>query len=448
MSNSSTINIKALNDKDSMLKINSKLCLALGLEGKMKGCLSYGTQKCYVDIEILKGAGDHDFYLSKNVIDYLHLPDYPDFEVCLKGGEIMIGPHIGVIAFKHDEYITDSYLKYAIDFIPEYSKFHGSAIIFAIDKIDQSKRLVEGYCYNPKSRSYVRGVFPYPLSIFLMLLLDPDLKNHFLSVIGNTVFNNFFTDKYKMHKLLSMNPEFVPHLPDTILYKSPQDVFDMLKKYGTVYVKSISGQCGKEVTMISRDTSGRITLGYRRKKNNVENIVEDSNDGRKFIEDLFIPDKFIVQQGIDLMIYEGRAFDFRHMIQKDDSGKWVSKGIIGRIAAPGSVVSNISNGGKAMWAADLLKKSLSLSDMEAADFVNKMASFGSSICDELDKSGIMYGDLGIDLGIDKNKHVWIIEINSRGPDPYIAMSVHDKRLFKDLLSTPLLYAKYLAGFGK
>lgn len=439
----STINIKAFSDNGFVLKINSKLYLSLGFSRKLKCCVSYGTQKCYVFINISEDAGDFDLYLSQNVIDYLYIPDYPDFEIRIKGEEIIIGPHIGVIA---DEQLTDLYLEYALEFIPEYSKLHGSIIIFTPDKVDQSKRLIEGYCYNPKSKSWVRGTFPYPLSIFLKPLLDTDLKNHFLSIIGDSIFNNFFTDKYKMHKLLSKTPAFVSHLPDTILYESPQDIFNMLEKHSKIYVKSISGQCGKGVCRINKGENGRIAISYRYKRNNVEEFVEDSSSGRVTIEKFFTPNKFVVQQGLNLMTFEGRPFDFRHIIQKDDSSKWISKGIIGRIAAPGSVVSNISNGGKAMWAEELLKKAFNLSDAEANDMVNIMTSLGLSVCDELDKSGILYGDLGIDIGIDKDKRMWLIEINSRGPDPYIAMSVKDKKLYKDLLSTPLLYAKYLAGF--
>lgn len=439
----SAISIRPFSDNGFVLKMNLKLYLFLGFGTRLRGCISYGTQKCYADIYISQDAGDNDIYLSQKVIDYLYLPDYPDFELSIKGEEIIIGPHIGIIA---DEQLTDSYLRYALNFIPEYPKLYGSVIIFTLDKIDQSKRLIEGYCYNPKSNSWIRGVFPYPLSIFLKLLLDIDLKNHFLSVIGDTVFNNFFTDKYKMHRLLSRNRAFVPHLPDTILYESPQDIFYMLEKYGIVYVKSISGQLGKKVYRISRGEDGKIAIRYRQKKSNAEDFLKDLSDERESIGKFFVPNKYIAQQNIDLMTYEDRPFDFRHMIQKDGSGKWVSKGIIGRIAAPGSVVSNISNGGEAMWASELLKRAFNLSDSETAQMVNEMTALGLSVCDELDKSGILYGDLGIDIGIDKNKQMWIIEINSRGPDPYIAMSVNDRKLYKDLLSTPLLYAKFLAGF--
>lgn len=441
----SASNIKVFDDNDFVIRINSKFYSSLDFGRKIRGYVSYGTQKCYVDINISQDEEDNDIYLSRKVMDYLYLPDYPDFDARIKGEEIVIGPHLGIIA---DHQLTDSYLKYALEFIPEYSKLHGSVIIFTLDKIDQSKHLVEGCCYNPKSQSWVSGVFPYPQAIFLKLLLDTDLKNHFLSTIGNTLFNNFFIGKYKMHKLLSRNPAFVPYLPDTILYNSSQDIFNMLEKYSQVYVKSISGQCGKKVARINRDEDGRIAIRYRQKKNNAEDFVEDSSDGREAIEKFFIPNRYIVQQGLDLMTYEGRPFDFRHVIQKDDTGEWVSKGVIGRIAAPGSVVSNISNGGKAMLGAELLKKVLNMSDAKASDMVNDMVYLGSSICNELDKSGILYGDLGIDIGIDRNKKMWIIEINSRGPDPYIAMSINDKALYKELLSTPLLYAKYLSGFSK
>ena len=57
--------------------------------------------------------------------------------------------------------------------------------------MDSANHLIDGYCYNPKTDTWQRGIFPYPLSIYNRSSLDEEWKNHFLSVIGDTVFNNY-----------------------------------------------------------------------------------------------------------------------------------------------------------------------------------------------------------------------------------------------------------------
>jgi hypothetical protein len=40
----------------------------------------------------------------------------------------------------------------------------------------------------------------------------------------------------------------------------------------------------------------------------------------------------------------------------------------------------------------------------------------------------------------------LFEINSRDPDPGIALDVNDRQLYQKIMAGPLYYAKYLAGF--
>lgn len=440
------ISVKKCKDKGYVLIINAEMALDLGLDKKYIGCLSFGTQKCYVDIRISEEAEENEVYISQKVMDYLYLPDYTDFEVRANGGEIMIGPHVGMFICNKDDELTKERLKNMLKYVPDYSKFHGSILIFALDKVDRSKRLIEGYCYNPKLNDWQRGIFPYPLSIYLWIPLDRNWKNHFLSAIGDTMFNNYYLNKYEMYNWLSTDPNLGRHLPHTVLYKSGRDVFDMLKLYGKTFVKPIAGFQGIGIVKISSQ-NGSISVRYRQNKSNMEKHVYNSNEAEELMGELFTPEKYIVQQPIDLLTYEDKVIDFRLVIHKDVYGMFVCKAIIGRIGAAGSIVSNVSSGGKAMQAVDLFKYVLNFSDAEAIALTEEMTSFGLAVCKALIDRGINYGNLGLDIGVDKNRHPWLIEINSRRPDPTIAMDVKDKKLYNELLSGQLFYAKFLAKFG-
>ncbi|HHW48361.1 MAG TPA: hypothetical protein GXX14_07065 [Clostridiaceae bacterium] len=61
--------------------------------------------------------------------------------------------------------------------------------------------------------------------------------------------------------------------------------------------------------------------------------------------------------------------------------------------------------------------------------------------------GVNCGNFGVDIGIDREGHLWLIEVNNRDPDPSIALDIHDKPLYYSLKTGILYYAKSLAGFS-
>jgi hypothetical protein len=259
------------------------------------------------------------------------------------------------------------------------------------------------------------------------------------------VFNNIYLDKFTVYDYLSTDNELVSHVPHTILYKTGGDIFNMLNLHGKVYVKPRAGTKGIGVVSISLE-GGRIAFRYREANNNMEKFFDRPSECREYIEQLFTPNSYVIQQSVEVLTYEGRVTDFRLMIQKDSKGIYVCKGITARIGAPGSVVSNVYSGGDSVWGRDLLKKMLNFTEHETFSMLESMKSFGLKICSALAEMGVQYGDLGFDIGIDKNLRLWLIEINSLCPDPKAALTVNDIELYKDLLSTPLFYARFLSGF--
>lgn len=55
-----------------------------------------------------------------------------------------------------------------------------------------------------------------------------------------------------MHEWFSDNPSIKKHLPYTILYKSPQDIPDMISEFKDIYIKPVSGLKGRGIVKISK----------------------------------------------------------------------------------------------------------------------------------------------------------------------------------------------------
>lgn len=437
--------IKVGANKYSDLIIHPKKAEEIHLGRKKCAFISFGSQKHYVNISISNEISPENILLSQELIEELNIPDYPIYELYVNKNEIIIGPNIGLLFSEQDKRLTTSRLKKLMIYLRDYSKLHGAIIVFALDHVDMKSQRIEGHCYNPIKNSWQRGVFPYPSSIYRSIGLDEKWKNHFLSVIGDNVFNSHYFSKWEMYQWFSKDSEINPSIPYTVLYKSPQNVLDLLEMFRTIYIKPVLGLRGQGIVQVSKENN-TIVFKYREGGVNGKNSFENLSEVNEYIEKRFHHGKYLIQQGLDLMEYQGRIIDFRCVMQKNQSNRWVCNTIFGRQGDQGSIVSNISNGGVAFTAVDILEKVFPSSKENILDWKEKIESFAIGACNVLNEYGINCGNLGLDIGIDKQRRIWLIEINSRDPDPRIALDIHDKQLYWFLKTSPLFYAKSLAGF--
>jgi glutathione synthase/RimK-type ligase-like ATP-grasp enzyme len=437
--------ITVIANTSSELNMHPRKAALIGLGRKKSAFISFGSQKHYVKITMNNEISHESVLLSPKLIEELHLPDYPIYELCVNKNEIIIGPYIGLLFSEQAKKLTSSRLKKTMIYLRDYSKLHGAVVVFALDQVDTKSRLIEGYCYNPIKNFWQRGIFPYPTSIYRSIGLSETWKNHFLSVIGDKVFNNHYFNKWEMYQWFSKDCEINPHIPYTVLYESPQDVLDLLDRFKKIYIKPVSGLRGRRIVKLSTENE-KFVLKYRKQGVNCQVAFENSSEVSEYIQKHFYAGKYLIQQAIDLMEYKGGMIDFRCVVQKNQANIWVCNAIIGRQGDKGSIVSNISSGGTAFPARDILERVVSPSEENILYWKEKMEFFAINVCRTLDEYGINCGNLGLDIGIDKQGRLWLIEINNRDPDPTIALDIQDKQLYHNLITSPLFYAKSLAGF--
>jgi hypothetical protein len=439
------VTVKANMNKNSEFIIHPKKAAATNLGSKKFAYLSFGNRKYHVEIKINPEISPENVLLSQNLIQELYLPDYPIYEICVNQNEIIIGPYIGLLMSNEDNKLSSSRLNKMLVYVKEYAKLHGSIVVFALNKVDKESRLIEGYCYNPVKKYWQQGVFPYPSSIYRTIGLSAEWKNHFLSVIGDKIFNSRFFGKWEMYQWFSKEPEINTSIPYTVLYHSPPDVLEMLEKYSKIYIKPVLGLQGRGIVRISIENKLFI-FKYRENRDNCIITFEDPVKASEYIGKRFHNGRYLIQQAVDLLEYKGGLIDFRCVVQKNQSNTWICHTIIGRAGVKDSIVSNISSGGAAYTAKSILRKAIQTSEEDIDDMKKKIAAFAITVCKILDEYGINCGTLGLDIGMDPQGHLWLIEINNRDPDPGIALDIHDTQLYYTLKTGPLFYAKFLAGF--
>ena len=440
-----TVKIITNFDKSTELKVNRARAAQLNLKAQSHVYLCFGNKKLHVNVQISDEILYENILISKTIVSQLHLPEYPIYEIIYKNNELIIGPFIGLLMSKDDKRLTAKFLNKMTIYVKKYSELHGAVVVFALNKVDTDKQLIEGYGYNPLKSRFEKGSFPYPSSIYRTIGLSDGWKAHFLSSIGDKLFNSQYFSKWKMHKWFSAEPQISSHIPCTILYKSEQDIFDMLEKFKKIYVKPIFGLRGKGIFQVSNENQF-YSFKHREKSSNFTNTFGTKCEASEFLQTHLNNGKYIVQQAINLMNHEGRIVDFRCIMQKRQLNRWECNAIIAKYGDKNSIVSNISSGGTAFEASFLFREVLHLSESESYFLSERIKLFAFQICKKLDEHGINCGTLGLDIGIDTDDSIWLIEINNRDPDPTIALDINDVKLYCDLKTNPLFYAKALAGF--
>ncbi len=438
--------IQPIDEKSPTLFINPDTADRLGISRKKYMILSFGSSRVFAEVSHSRELSETELRLSGTLISDLHLPVYLELEIYVAQNEMMLGPCIGMLMSKKFKNITASFLEKMKIYVKSYNELHGAIVVFALDKIDTNGKLVEGYCYNPVSRNFEKGIFPLPCSMYRSIGLSDHWKSFFLSVLGDRVFNNHYFNKWDMYQWFSGKADINIQIPFTSVYKATQDVFDSLEKFNKVYIKPVAGLRGHGVIQVARE-NGTYVFRYREDGVNLRKVMQNKDQADEYIRDKFAHGRYLIQQAIELIQFRGGVVDFRCIMQKDQSKEWVCKAIIGRYGERDSVVSNISSGGRAFKINKINKIALPLSDEKIAHLDDEISFSALQVCRALDEYGLNCGTLGLDIGVDNKENLWLIEINNRDPDPSIALNVRDWSLYKNLKTGVLLYAKSLAGFA-
>lgn len=295
----------------------------------------------------------------------------------------------------------------------------GKCYAFTPTSIDWTRKTVSAWAYSGNT-GWHRRTMPLPEVVYNrlpgrraeksepILRLKSKLSDHQIPI-----FNWSFFEKNDMHRRLSNSPDALRHIPETIPAPSDRDIRGLLMKHRHVYLKPAFGSLGIGIYRMTYSSSDGYLLRFRK---NGRTTVMHWDSFAKMMHYLHRRSgklrNHIVQQGIDLVQIDGSPLDFRFHLNKTRNNRWTVAGIGAKRAARGGVTTHIHSGGSVYAPLVALEK---VYDQEKArSKLQQAKNVAISLAEAVERNyPHLLGELGLDLGIDRDGHIWMFEVNSK-----------------------------------
>lgn len=355
-----------------------------------------------------------------------------------------VGPIIGILAhvFRGPRYGPQDTLFQRM--ITEAESLGGLAFVLSAGSSDLSRGRIRGYRHD--GRAWRGSYFPLPDVMYNRTQATPATRRleSGLRRVGRVrIFNNRLGSKWRQYRILVRDPQAVPYLPVTRMLRRAEDLYSVVARFGGAYVKPSRGGFGKGIWRIERHPRGyevRRTDGNGRSHRlGILSLAQAYRAIRQSGR------RYIVQQRLHLIRWRGSIADVRVLIQKNIRGQWGITGAGVRVGQGGTIVSNLSGGGRAHALHEVVSELFADDPDLAAEIQRLVPVLAMRLATRLERSAPPLGELGIDLGIDRSGRVWFLEANSRtGRSLFHQIDRDESGRHAD--RRPMEYAVFLAGF--
>jgi hypothetical protein len=351
----------------------------------------------------------------------------------------------------HDEHrlFRGNHLNF-IDLIRTGNELGAKVCVVTAQDIKLGKRKIKSYFYNTETKNWSHKMIPLPFVIYNRIPsrkdeLQPDVQQVIQACMKHSkirIFNPSFFNKWTLFEWLSKANATKKYIPATRRLTQWKELETMLHQYSLVYLKPARGKAGKGIMKVE---FSRTEMPYRlhiqdMRKTRISmhpNIVELGNK----LNQLIGMEEYIVQQGIQLVKYNNRAFDLRVLVQKNANGIWSLTGIGARIAGNLSITTHVPRGGSIDEPEKLLK--ITFGSKTAKRIMRRVRLSSYSIVKQIEKAaGHTMGEMSLDLGVDTSGQIWFFEANSR------PMKFDEPEIRKKSLERIIQYSQYLTQSSK
>jgi len=381
--------------------------------------------------------------LSPSLAAELSVPQHIQwqFRWSSRGGTLKLGPVVAIHCRRSLKSDSTNGTAGELNCLGRIStRLPGLFYLLRPEAVNTSQKSWEGHYYQNKE--WVAGTFPWPQAVYDQIYSRKSerreevvaAKQALHHITDNRYFNPRYFNKWEINQALSRT-DLKRLLPDTRLFSSISQAHEMVKNYGAVYLKPPNGTLGIGIMRLSRTAGGyRLSTshGASHEYSTFKNAFEAARSH-------MTSKGYLMQQEIKLMKFNGHPVDVRVLIQKDGSGQFKITKVFARVASGHQIVTNLATGGTALPLGEVV------SGKSVQSLMPKIRNSATRIANSLEKvSGHLYGELGIDLGIDRNGRVWLIEVNSK---PRRAVETEgNPELVRLSYLRPLQYASHLAGY--
>ena len=318
-----------------------------------------------------------------------------------------------------------------------------TAYVFTNEGFNWSGNQVSGWDYvGEPSQEWQQKTFPLPDIIYNRIpnraQESQPAMQEFLDLLkkryGPRFFNPGFLDKWETYRLLSSARHTGCRLPETHYLTGPQTIRQMLARWGDIYLKPRANSLGIGISRVT--TSGGKLICHTLTQDNSSRTAEFCN-AEELLASLPLwqkGDAYLVQETVQMALYQARPFDIRLLAQKDRRGRWRKTGWAARVAGPGAVTTHVIYGGERMPVSTVLSKS---HYSKAVVKANKLAVTLPKIIESAWQSD--FGELEMDIAIDVKGRLNLFELNAK-PFKFDENMLRAKSLLR-----LFHYSHYLAG---
>ncbi len=441
------------------ISMSRDLVNRLGIEVQPSITIRVGSLKIKSRL-IVHDNNKKGYALSPELVQALHIKKRKGMKIRYQAEEKMLhlGPTIGILATiipgSNREVLDPRSLQAELIYLSIMGNtFPGQTYIFTPAGINWANQTCRGYVYHQLSQYRGRwesSIYPLPDVVYDRIHSRSAearnnvqyAKNRLMKLPYLKYFNPHYLNKWNVHQILLTNPLLLDYLPETQQLENI-NLEQMLKKYRVLYMKPSNGSLGKGIIKVNKDKGHLKYIVYRNRRirSQASNPAELMRKTKKLRDDRH----FIIQEGLCLAKYKGSPFDLRIIYQKNGQGEWMISKKFCRIAPQGSSISNLSSGGRVEKSSKVLQYLFKKESQLKAknEEIRQLCTMVASTLENVSNS--TFGELGMDIGIDRQGRLYLIEVNSKPRKT--TETVFSMKIVKNTFKRPLAYATYLAGFS-
>lgn len=415
--------------------------------------LEFGRK--WVDARIIPGKNPDLLVISTDVFRKLNLYYYMQSCIKFENNKLKFGPLVGVLMNENTvRQLKNNDPTEKLERLVKAAQYSNvNMYFFTANDINWPDSLVNAVVYVHDKNKFAEKEMPLPDVLYdrgggftlkgLPIVREMRRQLNNIPEIMKINSQHYF-DKWDLHEKLSRHQETKYYLPDTKIYRNASDLVDMLDEYNTVYLKKCTGSNGRGVIRVRKQDEGVYEYSYF-KENVIKGVTQSVKELIEETNNLMNDKSFIIQEGIDVLTYQDNKVDLRVLVQRDGMGVWRITSIPVRIAVNDCAVTSTKSGSKVYQFDIALRDILGFSNDETEKLKSDIRSMMRTIVRVLEAEYGTFGELGIDVAIDKKNKLWFIESNAKPAKDTILIAGPESDI-NDSFRLPFEYAKFLTGF--
>ena len=316
---------------------------------------------------------------------------------------------------------------------------------FAPAKIHPITEMVAGEKFDHEKEKWVKAEFLLPKVIYDRCFYANDHESKQSMAIVKwlknrediTFLGNGLPNKWSIYEVLSRSA-LAPYIPETILVPSGKAVIVQLKKWSTAILKPVFGSGGAGIYKI-KNSGRKFAILAEADGRLSEKVFLSTSETEAWLDRLCSKNEYMMQPYLELSDSHNCPFDIRVLLQKDRGDKWIMRGKGIRRGHKDGILSNLAAGGEIQafedYAGSLDFRTRKFLSLELEEILSMLPGI-------LEASFPRLFELGIDIGVSKDKALWVLDTNSK-PGRKVITSLNPD-LKEILYKAPLEYAMTLS----